>query len=44
MATLASHIDPGAKEFIANAAAMELLVSDMQQRLAEIDRWLGDRS
>ena len=36
MAVLASHIDPGAKEFIANAAAMEALTSDMRQRLAEI--------
>src|SRR5437660_377594 len=36
MAVLASHIDPGAKEFIANAAAMEALTSDMRDRLAQI--------
>src|SRR5436853_7729817 len=36
MAPLTSHIDPGAKEFIANAAAMEGFVIDMHNRLAEI--------
>src|SRR5256714_1056139 len=36
MAVLASHIDPGAKEFIVNAAAMEALTSDMRDRLAQI--------
>lgn len=43
MAALASHVDPGAREFIANAAAMESLVADMREKLAAI-RLGGDES
>lgn len=43
MAALASHVNPGAKEFIANCAAMETLVSDLRQRTAEI-RLGGDEA
>jgi len=43
MAALASHVNPGAKEFIANCAAMETLVSDLRQRIAEI-RLGGDEA
>ncbi len=31
MTVLASHIDPGAKEFIANRAAMEAMVADLRE-------------
>ena len=43
MSVLASHIDPGAREFIANKAAMESLVADLHQRIAEI-RLGGDEA
>ena len=43
MTALASHIDPGAREFIANAAAMESLVADMRGKLAAI-RLGGDEA
>ncbi len=43
MAVLASHVDPGAKEFIANCAAMEALVADLHDKVAEI-RLGGDEA
>src|SRR5215469_16522801 len=43
MPALASHVDPGAREFIANAAAMESLVADMREKLAAL-RLGGDEA
>ena len=43
MAVLSSHVDPGAKEFIANCAAMEAMVADLREKLAEI-RLGGDEA
>jgi 3-methylcrotonyl-CoA carboxylase beta subunit len=43
MSALASHVDPGAKEFIANRAAMEALVADLREKTAEI-RLGGDEA
>ncbi len=36
MTVLASHTDPGAKEFIANRAAMELIVAELREKTAQI--------
>ena len=43
MAVLASHVDPGAKEFIANCGAMEAMVADLRDKVAEI-RLGGDEA
>src|SRR5215472_14451328 len=43
MAVIASHIDPGTKEFIANRAAMDAQVADLREKVAAI-RLGGDET